>query len=451
MSGQPIKERSIADLYNQGMFAQLGLGSVFFADGVKPAHFLPSWKGDNPLVFVPVGEFDSEGKMREPFDFTTGDPMPTNWYFRLPVVSYMGSRRKVEFPLFDPFAMLDGTYDVATNPYVWLRSTITHMSKQEKYKHWKPLLEREGEKEGAMLPKYTERYFFQGAVFQEGRGYVGDARGRPRGLQTGDKHLAVVSMGRNAGEQVVNLVLEFSREREGHAAVNLLDGQQPRYIVFANPDKHHPTTYDPTMVGQIQKDIATAAAESNMDDFTQAVGSIDQSASDDGGFTSYTVAAVPRVIVKVGKTTKVLPPFPWGRSQAWSDSVRARYRPISSLFKIPSHEEQIRLICSALEDRPEILAAAFPPNSQYFTADVARTISNRQSISAGSLGLSDEARADPMAFLSGVALKGKAAHDLAMAQTAPSQGADDGWSLDQLFDGVAPDNPYSKAQNAFGA
>lgn len=407
---------NVADLGKDSLYSALSVGAKFFDPSLNVSHFKAGWESDCPLIFMPVGELDEESNIKPAFNFSTGEPLASNFYQRLPVVRYFGSARRVEFPLFDPFAAHNGTYDPARNPYIVLRNAIQQWSKRDTHAKWKTLLDKPreaGDKEGAVLPKYSEHYFFHGLVYQDGRGYVGDAKGTPRGLQSRDTTLSVISCSRNAGEQLINLVEHYANGKgvPGAEELNLLNGKHPHFIVMSNPKKHPEQVYNPAAARGMVSDMS-ASVDMDMDvdmesQFQSQLGQLD--VDDDaagGGFSQYVVTALPSVTVSIkkGKAFKAapFPPFPFGKIERWMNKIRQNYRPIQDLFNIPTHEEQIRMICSALEDKPELLQAAFPENSEHCTEDVRRTVNNRSAMRLrGSLDLGDDLQQDPMAFMTG--------------------------------------------------
>lgn len=439
---------SVASLGRDSLFSGLNIGAKFFDPAITVSHFQPKWTGDCPLIFMPVGQLGESGEILPAFNFSTGEAIPSDFFMRLPVVSFMGSANKVEFPLFDPFAARSGDYDITGNPYLALLDAVKKFSRLESHKHWDALLKARTKDEGAVLPRQQERYFFQGLVFQDSRGFVGDKKGTPRGLQERDSKLCVISMSRNAGERLVSLIEHYAAGgMDGADSINLLDGKKGYYIVIANPDKHQETAYNPAAVQALDKSILSSSMESDgLEVFSKSMGELEVDTDDRGTtFVENVIAALPTVLVslKSGKTRKsyAFPSYPFGKDPTVMNKIRMKYQSLPSIFHIPSHEDQIKLICRALEDKPEVLAAAYPENSVFFTEDVRRTISNRGAIRLrGVAAMGDSVDADPMAMLTGGTSTVMTGSDLKASSDAD-------FSIDSLL-GLGDGGTYDKAKSA---
>ena len=88
----------------------------------------------------------------------------------------------------------------------------------------------------------------------------------------------------------------------------------------------------------------------------------------------------------------------WGKYKNTASQILSRHRSLNEILQVPSHDTQIKLICEALQDKPDVLALAFPPGSQHFTQDVERAIANRSAIKLTGSLMGDDAEASPDDF-----------------------------------------------------
>jgi len=411
MTYEILSGGNVADLNKVGLFSTLSAGAVYFNPQSKVRAYQPAYymgtKNENkgyPLVFQLVGAKSASGAIEEPFDLTTGQPSPSNFFMKLPVAAFVGSFKKVEFPLFNPFKAQSGEYDVSQNPYVSLYSTIRMLSKREGTKHLLSLLTRQSASESAVLPKYDERYFFPSLVYQDTRGFIGNNRGMPVGLLPGDMSLPVVMTKRSVGQKIVDTVLAYYRGevREGGQedgkliTANLVGGKDRLLLVVYGTQPLN--MFDPA-ASAILSDIKTSESDGMSEDDTgdvyESKVKLDMDDSTDSTeIVPYSVAVLPRAVVfvktKHGLKPNQLPAVPWSVKSDLAAMVAARNYDITTVFRIPSHEEQIKLICEALQDKPEVLALAYPEGSQYHTADVRRTLANRSGIRLNGSLLSDD-------------------------------------------------------------
>lgn len=405
--GAELSRGSVADL-RSSLFGGLAIGANYFKPGLQIHLATPRWQKACPLVFMPLPVISREdgNRLLPPYNYVSGQFQPTDYFVRLPTVNYMGSAKRVEFPLFDPYLEARGGYDVQSNPYIVLRSAVRDQVKKGR-KEWSTLLQQvEGDTDSAVLPKQTETYFFSALVFQEEAGFVGDIKGNPMGFRDRDVNFPIVALKRGLGQRVVSMIEEFMRGTEAFpGGRNLLAGDEhSHYFVIYNPAHHMESSFDPVAAASATAAVMvdpTKLMSNSLDAGQWAAQFSSMGATDDEGSRAstdargYEIAALPRVTVniKVAGKTQLKPiamnPFSWMTSPHYQELFVRRWSPLHQFFMIPTHKEQIRMICDALSDKPEILEVAFPPNSEYYTEDVDRVLRNRRAMRISLDGLGD--------------------------------------------------------------
>ncbi|GIW89728.1 MAG: hypothetical protein KatS3mg109_0160 [Pirellulaceae bacterium] len=392
-----LSQGSVADL-NDSLFSELSQTAQYFAPGADVTHFLPQWTKPCPTIFMPIGERDTEGNFLPPAIVSEyGEARPTNFYMRLPIVKYVGSISKVSFVLFDPFAVRRGEYSVDRNPYIVFRNNIKAWVKSEKKPEWKDIVFKdEDSKESPPLPAPAEAFFFQGLVFQEGRGAVVNRRGLPVGLHDNDRWLPIIVTSKACGMSIVQAVMsQFTNEE---SPIDVFQGNPAKFFVIANPEKHPKRIYQVT--NQAMPESPDESEESD-DFFGQGLLDIGASSSE-GGFSTYTVDVEDRVNLMIAKGKSfqdvALRPFNWGKIEGVRQRVHARWRPLHSVLRVTPHEEQVRLLCEAFADKPELVRAGFPESSEFYNEDVARVAKGRVSVAMPSASLSDDVEAATSLF-----------------------------------------------------
>lgn len=363
----------------------------FFIPRQKVVSFRPRWTGNCPLIFMPIGAKDSDGDFLPPVVSSEyGESAFTDFFLWMPVVNFVGSIKKVGFTLYDPIMAYNGEYDPDRNPYIAFRNTIISLVRQGKREAWKSFVfKSENNKEGPILPEPTVAYFFQGLVFQEGRGATVSSKGLPVGLRDEDEHLPVIIASKACGDAILQTIRGLYQPDDESDPIDIFQGNPAKYLVIANPEKHVPRMF------KVGHDEAMTSTDVDEDDiFGQVVPT--ENDSDGEAFSTYQVYAEDRVNLMIankrGKGFKdfALKPFPWGKIELTRKRVHARWRPLHELIRVTPHEEQVRMICEALADKPELVAAGFPEHSEFYNDDVARITRRRTSVRIPEHNLSDD-------------------------------------------------------------
>lgn len=383
-------------------FQSLQLGAKFFRSDLQVPTYRPVFGSKIPFVFQPVGDFDKQGNPCPGHVNVSGDLRPSNYYRKLPVASYVGSAERVTFPLFDPVAEQRGLYDASANPYIVLLNAVRRAARTEKDGPWEGYIAPGKE---TMVSRNTMSYFFQGLVHQSSTRLALSPQSVPRGLQPEDNYLPIIICTAGVGKAVIRAISGAAEDEVEPRDV--LNGSVGDLVAMYNDSLASPERVDLDAQASLEEigDLSDLTASSS-----PAGASVDPAAStlsfgslaiDEANFESASeVIAKWEAItvknafaeVKVQKQTKRirLPKIPWATNPALLAAVRSRYRPILNLLSVPSHEDQIAMLCKAFSDKTHILIRAFPPNSEYYTADVDRTVRNRKASNVGITSLSDD-------------------------------------------------------------